>query len=173
MSGFELPTKPLLTENCDAVENILEMLHDRTDKTLAHCSRMLSPVKAMFTALQSLEDDASKPDGAFYTADARARHNLAGILTGCGVTARRLRQRISSNALRRDDPLGIELISLTTDINEYLKLHKKNSVTSGRSRQGGASDSSALVEDLLRKQQKHQSEVEGLGRHPILALLII
>jgi hypothetical protein len=161
MSGFDLPTKAQLMESCNTVESVLDSLRDHTSISLTNRSRIISPVKALFTSLQRLEEDEAKIDGAFHTTDARARHNLAGVLTSCGVVAGQLRKRINSNALRHDDGLGIELMTLTAEIEEFMKLGKKKATA--RPKPGTASESSALVEDLLRKQQKHESEVEGLG----------
>jgi hypothetical protein len=161
MSGFDLPTKAQLMESCNAVESVLDSLRNHTSTSLTNRSRIISPVKALFTSLQRLEEDEAKLDGAFHTTDARARHNLAGVLTSCGVVAGQLRKRINSNALRHDDGLGIELMTLTAEIEEFMKLGKKKATA--RPKPGTTSESSALVEDLLRKQQKHESEVEGLG----------
>lgn len=163
MSGFELPTKAQLIESCNQVESVLDVLHDHTDTTLTNRTKIISLVKGLFTSLQRLEQDESTADGAFHTANVRAKHNLGGILTGCGVVAYRLRQRITANALRQEDGLGLELMSLTNEIEDFLKLRKKTASTTMRPKPGTSSDSSALVEDLLRKQQKHASEVDGLG----------
>ena len=166
MLGFELPTKKQLTESCNAVEDVLDAVGDLT---LTDRSRIISPVKALFTSLSRLEEDESKASGAFHNADARARHNLAGILTSCSVVASRLHKRINSNALRHDDDLGIELVSLTDEIEEFLKLYKRRTAATAET----ASDSSALVEDLLRKQQTHQSEVDGLGMYlPLITSIL-
>ncbi len=165
MSSFDVPTKLQLIESCNAVESVVDALSNHTDTTLTNRPRILSPIKALFTSMQRLEEDESKIDGAFHTADARSRHNLAGVLTSCGVVAGRLRQRINSNALRHNDGLAVELMTLTDEIDEFLKLRKKKPAAAPRPKSGTASDSSAIVEDLLRKQQKHQSEIEGLGMH--------
>lgn len=164
MSDFDLPTKAQILESCNAIENVLDALRDHTNVTLVNQSRILSPIKALFTSLQRLEEDKDKTGGAFYTADARARYDLAGVLTSCCVEAGELRKRISSNALRHDDGLSIELMTLTSKIEEFLKLRKTVPSSIARQKPGAASESSALVEDLLRKLQNHQSEVEGLGR---------
>lgn len=175
MSGFDIPTKVQLVESCNAVEGVLEALHDLTNITSTNRSRIFSQVKALFITLQRLEGDEANADGAFHTADARARHNLAGILTSCGVVAGQLRKRINSKALpvRHDDGLGIELMTLTAEIEEFMKLRRKNPTATVRPKPGTASDSSALVEDLLRKQQKHESEVEALGMHLSLTMPVL
>lgn len=173
MSGFDQPTKLQLLQSCNAVESILDSLGHHTDISLTNRSRILPQVKGLFTSLQRLEEDESKADGAFNTADSRARHNLAGVLTGCGVVASQLRKRINSNALRHDDGLAVELMTLTAEIEEFLKLCKRKPASSTRPNSGTGEDSSALVEDLLRKQQKHESEVEGLGRHLLLMTPIL
>lgn len=165
MSGFELPTKVQLTESVNAVERVLEALRNHTNFTLNHHSRIFPPVKELYKSLQALEDDEAKTNGAFNTADVRERHNLTGVLASCGVVAGQLRQRINSNAIRRDDRLGIDLMTLTNEIKEFMKLRKKQPATTARPTPGTTSDSSALVEDLLRKQQEHDSEVEALGMH--------
>lgn len=125
MSGFELPTKAQILESCNAIESVLDALRDHTNVTLTNRSRILNPIKALFTSLQRLEEDEDRIGGAFHTADARARHNLAGVLTSCCVVAGQLRKRISSNALRHDDGLGIELMTLTSEVEEFLRLRKK------------------------------------------------
>ena len=164
MSGFDLPTKLQLTESCNKIETVLDALRRHTNDTLTNRSRILSPVKGLFTSLQRLEEDELKAEGAFHTADARAKHNLTGVITSCGIVAGQLRKRIHSNSLRHDDDLSKELMTLTNEIEDFLKLRKVSSNTT-RPKHGTSSDSSTLVEDLLRKQQKHESEVEGLGIH--------
>ena len=163
MSGFDAPTKAQLIESCNQVETVLEALHDHTNTSLTNRSRIFSLVKALFTSLQRLEVDESSTGGAFHTADARAKHNLVGVLTSCGVVARQLRKRINSNALRHEDGLGLELMSLTNEIEDFLKLRKKTASDTRHPKLGTSSDSTELVEDLLRKQKKHDSEVESLG----------
>jgi hypothetical protein len=162
MAGFDLPTKVQLIESCNQVETVFDALHDHTNSTLTNRSRIYPLVKELFTSLQSLEGDESKAYGAFHTADARAKHNLAGVLTSCGVVARQLHKRINSNALRHEDEdgLGLELWSLRNEIEDFLKLRKRTAPNNPRPKPGTSSDSSALVEDLLRK---HELEVEGLG----------
>jgi hypothetical protein len=164
MAGFNLPTQSQVVESCNSVEGVLDALHDHTNLKLRNRSTIFSPVKDLFTSLQRLEGDKSKVDGAFHTADTRAKHNLAGILTNCRIVAGQLRIRIDSNALRDDDNFAIELMTMTNEIEDFLKLRKKIPAAASRPKPGTAADSSELVEDLLRKQQKHQSEVEGLGR---------
>jgi hypothetical protein len=163
MSGFDLPTKVQLTESCNQIETVLDALHDHTSVTLTNRSRIFPLVKTLYTSLHRLEEDEARADGVFHTADARAKHNLAGVLTSCGVVAGQLRKRINSNALRHDDGIAVELMTLTNEIEEFLKLRKRKPTPTARFRASTASDSSALVEDLLRKQQKHEDEIEGLG----------
>jgi hypothetical protein len=164
MAGFNLPTHVQVVESCNSVEGVLDALRDHANLKLQNRSTILSPVKALFTSLQRLEGDESKADGAFHTADARAKHNLAGILTNCRIVAGQLCRRIDSNALRDDDSFAIELMTLTNEIEDFLKMRKKTPAATPRPKPGTAADSSELVEDLLRKQQKYQSEVDGLGR---------
>lgn len=172
MSAFYLPTNAQLTETCDSVQTVLDSLRDHNNSSLNNRARTLSPVKNLFKSLQRLEDDASRPDGAFHSADVRARHNITGVLTSCGVVAAQLRRRIHCNSLSREDGLVIELISLTNDVDDFLKLYKKdnNAALGSKPTSTSTSQSSALVEDLLRKQETHRSEVQGLGTRPSLAL---
>jgi hypothetical protein len=163
MLGFDIPTKAQLLESCNAIENVLGALRDHTSITSNNTPRILTQVKALFTALQRLEEDETYPRGAFYTADARAKHNLAGLLTECAVVASRLRKRISSKTLRSDDDLGTELMSLTEEIEDFMKSWRRQGQPTGRPKPGMPSESSELVEALLQKQQKHESEVEALG----------
>jgi hypothetical protein len=170
MPGFDIPTKAQLVESCNAVEAVLESLHDHTSITSNNPWRIFSQVKALFTALQRLEGDEARAHGAFYTADARARHNLAGLLTHCGVVASRLSKRISSRALRHDDDLGTELMSLTEEIEGFMKSWRRQSPQTGRPKSGMPSKSSELVEALLQKQATHESEVEALGVYPSITM---
>jgi hypothetical protein len=163
MSGYDRPTKAQLTESCNQVEEVLDALSAHTNHTRINRSRILSSVKELFTALQRLEEDEQRSDGAFYAADARSKHNLAGVLTSCGVVTGRLLRRLKDNALRHDDGIVVELLGLTADINDFLKLAKKKTSSAARPKAGSTLDSTALVEDLLRKQEKHQSEVDALG----------
>lgn len=163
MSGSELLTTKQLKQCCDSVEGVLEALRDHADDTLTYRSRILPLVKTLFTSLQKLEDDGCKADGAFRTADGLARSNLAGVLTQCSSVADQLHDHINRNTLRHDDKLGRQLTVLSTKIENFLKLRKKKSASTARSSSGPTSDSTALVEDLLREQQKHQSKLEELG----------
>ena len=165
MSVSDLPTKAQLTRSCNAAENVLDSLNSHTNITLTNRSRIIPLVKALFTSLQRLEGDESDTDGAFHTAATRARRNLAGVLRDCDVVTNRVHKRIDSNTLRRDDDLGVELMALNAEIEEFLKLRKRKATATAQGKQGSASDSSALVEDLLRKQEKHESEVEALGNN--------
>jgi phosphoglycerate-specific signal transduction histidine kinase len=163
MPGFDVPTKAQLLESCNAIEAVLGALRDHTSFTANNTPRILTQVKALFTALQRLEEDETRARGAFYTADARARHNLAGLLTACPVVASRLKKRISSKTLRHNDDLGTELMSLTEDIEQFMKSWRRQCQPTGRPNSGMPSESSELVEALLQKQQKHEAEVEALG----------
>lgn len=162
MTGFDVPTKLQVTESCDTVESVLDLLRDHTDATLRGRSRILSLVKGLFTSLQRLEDDVSKANGAFNNADPSTRHNLAGVLRSCCAVAGQLHKRIDSNELRHDDGLGLDLTNLTAEIEEFLTHRKRKPAASMPPSTGTTSNSSALVEDLWRKQQDHESEVEAL-----------
>ncbi|ERF72146.1 hypothetical protein EPUS_02937 [Endocarpon pusillum Z07020] len=162
MSASDLPTKTQLTKSCNAAENLLDSLNSHTNITLINRSRIVPLVKALFTSLQRLEDDESDPDGAFHTAATRARLNLAVNLRYCDVVADRVQERIDSNTLRRDDDLGLELLAVNAEIERFLKLRKRKATATAQGKQGSTSDSSAIVEDLLRKQENHESVVEAL-----------
>ena len=164
MSGSDLPTKVQLIKSCNAVENVLDALNNHTNITLTNRARISPLVKALFTSLQRLEEDESGRDSAFHTAPIRARRNLAGILRDCDVVTNRVQKRIDSNTLRHDDDLGVELMALNAEVEEFLKLRKRKAVSTAQGKQESTSDSSALVEDLLRKQENHESEVEALGK---------
>lgn len=164
MSVSDLPTKVQLTKSCNAAESVLDSLNSHTNTTLLiNRSKIVPLVKALFTSLQRLEVDESDPDGAFHTAATRARLNLAVILRDCDVVTNRVQKRIDSNTLQRDDDLGVELMALNAEIDQFLKLRQRKATATAQGKQGFRSDSSALVEDLLRKQENHQSVVEALG----------
>lgn len=162
MSGSDLPTKVQLMNSCNTVETVFEFVKNHQNVTLINRSGIFPLVKALFTSLQRLEGDESDSNGAFHNAPTHARRNLAGILRACDVVMNRVHKRIDSNTLQRDDDLGVELEALNAEIEDFLKLRKRKATATAQGRQGSASDS-ALVEDLLRKQEHFESKVEELG----------
>ncbi len=163
MSGSDLPSKAQLLHSCNAVENVYEVLKNHQKITLINRSGIVPLVKALYTSLQRLEGDEADPDGAFHNASTRVRRNLACILRACDVVTNRVHKRIDSDTLRRDDDLGVELEALNAEIEEFLKFRIRKATVTAQGKKVSASNSSEIVEDLLRKQKDHDSEVEALG----------
>lgn len=163
MSDFDLPTKLQLTNCCDQIQAVVDALPTHTDATLTNRWRLLPPIKSLFTSLQRLEDDETRPDGAFNTADAFAKRNLGRIITSCSVVANQIQ---IPNSSRHNDSFGIELMTLLKNqIEDFLTLRNT------RPNPGTSPCSSAPTEDHLTKQQEHESEDEAFSIYDLYPTL--